>query len=386
MKTKLLLLLFLTLGLHIPLSGAYSDIKEKSDSKTAVDFVTEKGIMNGYADNRFKTDTLINRAEFITLLARYKAPDEVVTTAENACFKDIQKNAWYTKSICLSKQKGWLGGYANGKVKPAAAITLAESLKIMAVVFEMPVTPLTDGQAWYLPYLESMRTTNYIPASFTSIDQKVTRGQVAELLYRIIAQKHDLPSVNTDELLPASKACVKVANTLPANVDEKKIYDTWLSWYNQVRTKQGLGSLGYNSLLDQTAWKWSNEAKSKGSISHKRPGQKVYYDYKRMVQWFKDQGLTFSNVKGETFTENIGWGVYKCDQDDCTQELTDAIKTTFDFFMSEKGKKYAPHYDSIMNKQYKEIGLGIAVDEKAHKYYLTVHYATSIKSQDNVCN
>ena len=56
------------------------------------------------------------------------------------------------------------------------------------------------------------------------------------------------------------------------------------------------------------------------------------------------------------------------------------VRKAFDFYMSEKGQAYTAHYDSIMNPYFKIVGLGIAVDRSANRYYLTVHYGTEITS------
>jgi uncharacterized protein YkwD len=167
---------------------------------------------------------------------------------------------------------------------------------------------------------------------------------------------------------------------VPKNVDLAKVRAAWLSWYNAARKKNGLGPYVYDPNLDRTATLWSDLARQKGSIAHKRPGQKVYYDYKRMVSWFKGLGLTFPNVKGLTFVENIGWDRYACSasSSDCTDAMISSIQSTYNFFMGEKGKKYSPHYDSIMGKYFTKIGLGIAVDPVSKKYFLTVHYATAV--------
>jgi len=177
--------------------------------------------------------------------------------------------------------------------------------------------------------------------------------------------------------------CLPVAPYVPQNVDLAKVRATWLSWYNGARAADGLPAYAYDPNLDRTATLWSDLAKQKGTIVHKRPGQSAYYDYGRMVSWFKNSGLTFSSVKGETFVENIGWDYYGCStsSDDCTNQMIDAVRHTYNFFMGEKGKKYAPHYESVMNPEYKKIGLGIAVDPVKHKYYLTVHYATEVEGQ-----
>ena len=179
---------------------------------------------------------------------------------------------------------------------------------------------------------------------------------------------------------PAQSICEVTSSDLPSNVDLAKVRATWLDWTNAVRQENNLAPYTYNDELDRTATIWSETSKQKGYIDHKRPGQTTYYDYKIIETWFKNLGLEFKNVNGKTFTESINWDYYKCSAPECTDALTKAIRHGFDFFMSEKGKPYSPHYDSIINPEFKQIGLGIIVDKTAGKYYLTVHYATEITS------
>ena len=53
-----------------------------------------------------------------------------------------------------------------------------------------------------------------------------------------------------------------------------------------------------------------------------------------------------------------------------------SIRTTFDFFMSEKGKAYDAHYRSIVQPNFSRIGLDIIVVPTEKRYYMTVHYIT----------
>ena len=176
-------------------------------------------------------------------------------------------------------------------------------------------------------------------------------------------------------------ACSSTPENVPETVNMQIVRDTWLKWVNDARLKNGLKPYVINTQLNRTAVIWSESAKKKGKIDHKRPGQKAYYDYKIITSWFAKLGLQFKNVHGSTFVENVNWDYYKCGSQDCTNTLTKAIRHGFDFFMSEKGKKYRPHYESIMNTYYKEIGIGIAIDKTKNKYYLTVHYGTAITSK-----
>ena len=99
-------------------------------------------------------------------------------------------------------------------------------------------------------------------------------------------------------------------------------------------------------------------------------------------KWFKNLGLEFKNVNRITHTENIAWEYFDCPESnaDCTENMIPQARKAFDFYMGEKGEAYTAHYDSIMQPYFKEVGLGIAIDRSAKRYYLTVHYGTEITS------
>jgi hypothetical protein len=56
--------------------------------------------------------------------------------------------------------------------------------------------------------------------------------------------------------------------------------------------------------------------------------------------------------------------------------MINALKKGFAFFMSEKGKKSRPHYNAIVGKQFKIIGMGIGVI--GTRYYVVTHYGTQV--------
>jgi len=185
------------------------------------------------------------------------------------------------------------------------------------------------------------------------------------------------PVVNEMPVITDIVTPIVAAENLPSNIDMNKIRNAWLGWNNETRLALGLSEYSINSELNRSATLWSETSKERGYMDHKREGQTEYYDFYKIRDWFKSIGLEFEN---DLFTENIAWGVYNCDETkpDCTQYLIDKIRYSYDYFIAEKGEDYSPHYDSIVNKYFKIIGLGIAIDEKAHKYFLTVHYAKAI--------
>lgn len=165
------------------------------------------------------------------------------------------------------------------------------------------------------------------------------------------------------------------------SVDAALFQQQRLSRVNGVRSELGIYPYALDTNLHATAQTWSDYSKSKNSISHKRYGSKTYYDYNLIHKRFWDAGLLFGNKKGTKVVENIGRWYVRCGTlshektVDCTSALIDATKTTWNFFMSEKGKSYAPHYKSIVSKQYEWAWFGISVDVDKKKYYITAHYS-----------
>ncbi len=178
----------------------------------------------------------------------------------------------------------------------------------------------------------------------------------------------------------ADAACTKVITDYTPRINVQRVQQTWLLWINRVRSKEGLPPYTLNPFLNASATNWSAYSVKRDTINHKRSASSPYYDYSAIEKWFQNRGIAFANVESKTFSENIGWGPFHCDAKDCTPSLIAATRTTLDFFLSEKNKSYRPHYNSVMSKYFKEIGVGVSYSNKQDRYYITVHYATAITS------
>lgn len=161
------------------------------------------------------------------------------------------------------------------------------------------------------------------------------------------------------------------------NVDISRVRDSWFSWYNTTRLHLGLGAYWYDNRLDSTAHDWNIEfAKWKGQNHHRRNPSDSYYDFPIIDAWFTARGINPIVINRSKNTENVWYGYYNCTTSDCTNELIDSIHSTFDFFMSEKGKSYDAHYRSIVNPYFTKMGFDIIVVPSEKRYYITIHYIT----------
>jgi len=365
---------FVTVALGLVFSTslcfAYTDTETYSFGK-GIQSLTEEGIIQGYSDGSFRPDAAITRAEFIKMVMTGAGVQSVGAD----CFNDVAQE-WYAASICMAKDDGIVSGYEDGTFLPDQGVTLIEALKILVNVFEVKSIQPQGGE-WYSASLETAAALNYIPSTLDYYAETLTRGEAAELLWRIMNDQRDEEATTLDEF--KGTLCVDFEPETYTGVDMERVRETWLSWTNQARVSGGLAPYVYNEQLDRTAYTWSVASREKGFMDHKRPGTSAYYDYYAIQAWFEDLGLSFENWGGVTFTENIGHGPYSCHDTECTDELINAIEYTFDYYMSEAGSSYRPHYNSIMNSSFQEIGFGIVLTDS--EYYFTVHYATKISSE-----
>lgn len=358
----------------------FSDTKSHR-YKEAISYAQRNEIVKGYSDGTFRPNAPVNRAEFTKILVESllgKTPTDPI----DPCFPDINQGMWFEKYVCYGKGK-LFDGYPDGSFKPSKQINVAEAAKIMSNAFEIPLPSQIPGEQWFGVSLAALESKGALPETLESSSAAVTRAEMVEMI-RILNEKlSNTASLKACDFVPERCSDSSALNGygdafLPDNIDMSQVRSSWLSWNNEVRKQEGLHEYLYNNQLNRSAYVWSDFSKQRGQISHKRIGQTEYYDYNMITAWFANLGLKFQNVYRVTHTENIGAGPYRCDNTDCTQELINSIRSTFDHYMGEKNKEYRPHYNSVMNGYFNEIGLGISIDKENKKYYLTVHYGTKL--------
>ncbi len=185
------------------LAQGFSDVEEGDKYYTSINYLKENGIISGYEDDTFKPYDEINRAEalkMITLASGIFSEEEIENSSiedKEAPFSDTVLSEWYTKYLVAAKEKNIIQGYDDGSFKPYQAINLAETLKIyiesLSEVYYPKIeeylyddTPL---EAWFTKYTAFAGSKNLINIYSTNTvnpNQEMTRGYLAEILYRMI--------------------------------------------------------------------------------------------------------------------------------------------------------------------------------------------------------
>jgi hypothetical protein len=111
----------------IPVTKEYTDVNADNWYYKAVEYVTEKGLMNGVGDDTFEPNSNLTRAMLVTIL--YRLEDEPEVT-ENA-FDDVNEGLYYTDAVNWAAENGIVQGYGDGKFGATDEITREQMAVIL---------------------------------------------------------------------------------------------------------------------------------------------------------------------------------------------------------------------------------------------------------------
>jgi hypothetical protein len=178
----------------------FDDVKADSKYFDSLTYLKKTGIIGGFSDNTFRPYQEMKRAELVKTIVAAKKQFPLALNY-NKCFTDVN-NEWYAPSVCLAKEKGWIKGYVDGSFHPNETLTKAEALKMVLEAFAvgpditdvMPANMFQDldQQAWYFSYVRTALIRKLIDENpnleFYKPDDPALRGDVAQLIYRVLQQ------------------------------------------------------------------------------------------------------------------------------------------------------------------------------------------------------
>lgn len=104
----------------------YSDVKSGYWAEDAINKATAAGLMNGYADGTFRPEKAITRAEMAALAVRLAGGGSVT----GAGFADTAGH-WAEQAVKAAEGAGYIKGYADDKFRPDRALTRAEAVVVL---------------------------------------------------------------------------------------------------------------------------------------------------------------------------------------------------------------------------------------------------------------
>ena len=178
---------FVTLLLPLHAFASFPDVSSTHANYDAIAYVQAQEIVSGYPDGTYHPDATINRAEFVKIIV--SAVSEGGTDCAMSWlstgkpFTDVKIEDWFSGYVCEAQWKGLVSGYSDKTFRPANTINFVEAAKIVTKAFDVPV--MTDENIWYKGYVDALAAKNAIPSTIWGMDAKLTRGEMAEMIYRL---------------------------------------------------------------------------------------------------------------------------------------------------------------------------------------------------------
>lgn len=199
----------------LPVAAAathFADVPDTHPYAEAIEMLRQREIVQGFVvpgeHTVFWPASPVTRAEFVQMLAKALAPqvliDSCLTDAASLDqyglgmpFADVSTDAWYAPAVCVSWSYRFVSGYGDGSFRPDRPITLAEGAKIFSTAFSLAPLEIPDltvlGTEWYKPYIHYMDTAGAIPDTAQDYAHVLSRGEVAEMLARLLKLPSDKP-------------------------------------------------------------------------------------------------------------------------------------------------------------------------------------------------
>lgn len=166
-------------------ANAFSDVNESHVYKNGIEFLKSKEIINGYADGTYKPFAVLNRAELLKILVEAAFGDSsFIYYKDSNCFSDVPSGEWFTQYICFAKENNIIKGYSDGTFKPEQDVNFVEAIKMVLGTFNYKYAGALDP--WYLGIVNTASKFNFIPLDIVAFDQSLTRGQIADIITRVL--------------------------------------------------------------------------------------------------------------------------------------------------------------------------------------------------------
>lgn len=174
----------------------FSDVTTDNTNVTAIEKLQADGLINGYSDGTYKPDQEMNRAEFIKILIG----SLTLTPKGKNCFSDVH-DEWFAPYVCEAKTRGIVtgDGVGNKFFRPGDKMNFSESAKIVTNVFNLQKGQ-ADASIWYKQFVVAVADKKAAPLSVEYFDENVTRGETAEMVWRLRENVTDKASRTYDEI------------------------------------------------------------------------------------------------------------------------------------------------------------------------------------------
>jgi len=152
-----------------------------------------RGVVSGYTNGFFMPGKSINRAEALKIILSLRFGEIGLLPAE-IDFLDVKSEDWFYKYVVMGSYLEVVSGFDDGTFRPFENVTLAQFLKMMSRVFELPLN-LESGLSasfegeWYEPFVGIVDKFDLWEATGLDFNHELSRGDSVLVLYRFLKNR-----------------------------------------------------------------------------------------------------------------------------------------------------------------------------------------------------
>ncbi|MBE6931574.1 MAG: S-layer homology domain-containing protein, partial [Ruminococcaceae bacterium] len=155
----------------------FNDVMPYNSAYDAINFVADRGIMNGTGAAQFSPDADLTRAMMATILWRMEGQP---TAWYNGQFSDVKGGQWYSSAIAWANAAGIVEGYGNGVFGLNDSLTHGQ---LCAMLYRWNTRSYGDiGTAWNWAQANGL----YADLAGINADEAATRAEIAEVLMAFV--------------------------------------------------------------------------------------------------------------------------------------------------------------------------------------------------------
>lgn len=187
-------------GINIPAVSSFSDMANYSWATTAVEYLSQTGVVNGIGNGRFGPEQTIQRCDFTLMLCRAFRFDMIGGNS----FPDIPAGSYYGSAVTTAKSLGIVTG-SNGLFMPTSALSRQDAMLMLKRAMVAAGWSVPSGAEGSLSrFSDGAQVSGYARDAVASMVQMgvvtgdganrlkpwepISRAEMAVILYRVLAR------------------------------------------------------------------------------------------------------------------------------------------------------------------------------------------------------
>lgn len=205
----------------------FSDVPITATYYTAVDKLSNLGVIQGREDGNFAPEAQTTRAEFCAFLSRANGYNANYYTPSDVPFSDVSDSYWANNYISYCYEHGFINGMLDGTFAPADPVTYEQVVKMVVCSSGAGDESLRNvGPYWYSGYVAVADKYGLLEDTTKAIGKDANRAFVAQMVYNSLSF---INGGDVDDSNAIHAADLSNNSAYPTAKPEPDVFDTDLS-------------------------------------------------------------------------------------------------------------------------------------------------------------